>query len=249
MSQSLNLSQVFKTSWEELKVRDCLSIVQILALMGQVDASAKDSAGLKYQIMQRLAREPYLLKKLTPEQLFDCFRDLKFLEEGPGFWLLPHIWLGWVKWTAHRPMFEDFSYYRFTRADAYLARYFLTGERYWALKAFVVVYRPRHLFRLTPRPFNELCLDQEAKAIRLHEVFLSAFILSFLAMRSRIIRLFPYVFPQGEPKDTKPTDPLPAYDQQMIYLAHSPAFPGMNAARNAPFYDALKYLNERLKHE
>lgn len=250
MTKPIQINQLFTTNWTALPTRKRVQLVWLLTMANNSKLSSDQRIKAKVEILQTLCRKPKLFPNLTAEQLLDCYNDLAFLNEPPKFWVLPFAWHRCTKWMAPAPMFEDITYYQFTRADAYLARYFISEKMYWAKKAFAVMYRPRSL-RLKRKPYNELTIEQEVKQLeKFPELFIMAFIYSFMAMREKVLHLFKFVFPKTEEaKKQVLLDPLPMYDQQMIYLSHSPAYPGMTAARNALFYDALKYLNERMKHE
>lgn len=250
MSKSINIKQLFITSWDATPTRKRVQLVWLLTMANNSKLSSDQRIKAKVEILQALCRKPKFYPNLTAEQLMDSYNDLSFLREPPKFWVLPFAWYRCSKWIAPAPMFEDITYYQFTRADGYLARYFISEKMYWAKKAFTVMYRPRPL-SLRRKPYNELTIEREVKQLEnFPELFIMTFIYSFMAMREKVLHLFKHVFPKAEEgKNHVLVDPLPMYDQQMIYLSHSPAYPGMTAARNALFYDALKYLNERLKHE
>lgn len=205
---------------------------------------------VKNFILKQCFKSIRIFKLTTPEQRVDLFTsEIDFLKELTPAFLIPHLKVDGVTFTAPKRGLTDLSIQELAEADTRLSRY-LISERQNYLHTFIACLYDDGL------ELTEDTIDIKARSLaKVSESDKVSIIRSFLGSRKLITAQFPEIFPTS----SEPTKPLntnrppkvqdtgPMWDALIQELANTKGYQGMDTAKCANAWEALGYLNREME--
>ena len=265
--KAYSINKLFKTSWEELSCRDFISVIALSDKLHEMqDKSTPEYGLLSIAMLKVLRKNSLLADKINVEQAVDCFNDITFFKrDDKGDFLTPWYFFPVDSFYAGRAKFHKPEmngtlpmYYRIfdqlVYADtafsnfcvmSHQANHQLSNDTDDSLNALIAV-----LYQ-TPQDFdiNQL----EAKALQVKNKLSpnkKALILhTYANVRKFITDRCPNLFPKkhGDNEPAAPQQTGPMWLNLRFDLAETEVFKGFDTARNALIYDALDYLDKKIK--
>lgn len=251
----MSIEQAFVMSWEDLKADEAAVLLIWRDKITQAMAQDKPSivGFYKAMLVRHLSKTKGLYRKLLPEQVADIADDLKFIHEP---WLNFHIThirtkLGMI----HRPesRLASFTFWQLVLADAEYSKFLylnfkeMKGQEEALARLAAIIYQPM------PGKFNDTMIDEYAAAMPKALTFDYKYLIlhTYSNCRRYISETrCPTLF--GSSSGSAESEPVytGAMWQQLTFdLAETPAFAGLDTAKNARMYDALDYLEKKAKEQ
>lgn len=93
MARQYQISQLFKTSWQELTLRQMLEVVALSGQLSLFEEGSKDYGLTVISILRALRKNKNLVSKIDVEQAVDCFNDINFFKRTPkGEFVTPWLY-------------------------------------------------------------------------------------------------------------------------------------------------------------
>jgi hypothetical protein len=265
--KTYSIRTLFKTSWEELSCQEFISVIALSdAMHGIVDKSSEKYGLYVIAMLKAIRKNKSLVSKLNIEQAVDCFNDITFFKRNEkGEFLTPWyffpvetFWAGRSKFVKPEMNGELPIYYRsldqLIYADgafssfcvmSYQADPKFASDMDDALNSMIaVLYQSPEDFNITKAEAMaaqiKKKLSPNKKALLLH---------TYANVRKFITDRYPNLFPRREDdgKEVIPQQTGPMWLNLRFDLAETEVFKGFDTARNSLFYDALDYLEKKLK--
>jgi len=254
--KQFNLSDLFLTSWDQLDAdQAAAALIYKNAIDAMTERGKHVKAGIsRMYLLTLLCRKKEILKKLTPEQLYDVANDLAFMAKP--FYFFHITWLDLPGGRMLRPeeKLSSLTFYQFIKADCEFSKYTILcfrkkPEQSEALDRLVTI-----LYQPGPWQFNEDSIADNSQHIprrltlQLKMLILHAYVnCRRYIVEQRCTNLFP-----GRNKTDNDKEPeyLGPMWQDLLYdLSETPTFSGLGKAKNARLYEALDYLEKKAKEK
>lgn len=258
----VKVADIFINQWDDLKADQAAVLLFWRDRLARaVDREKHEAAGFyKSMIVRFLLKDKKIFKKLSTAQVRDIADDLTFIHDP---WYTFHVtWLKTKRGVIYRPDYKmaSFTFWQLIMADAHYSKFLILNhqnskeQEHVLNKLIAVIYQP------SPGQFTDTTIEDYSKLLpKGLSMDLKYLILhTYSNIRKYIVNeRCPDLFnPPPEPAGDKQTDPgteagnTPQYTgnmwQQMLFdLAETPAFSGLENAKNARMYDALDYLNKK----
>lgn len=263
----MTVPEICATSWEQLKAdRAALLLQRRDALVQAIaDEELLEAGRLKALIVHMLCNHT-IFKRLSAVQITDIADDLKFLQEP---WYDFHVtYIKTKLCTIRRPAIKlsSFTFWQLIQADSEYSKFLVLNFRkakeqeYTLNRLIAVLYQPE------PGMFIDNLVDANAmnlpKGLTLDLKYLILHTYSncrMYIMRERCPTLFPEPegtsLPDRQTGETlapaapapEPQHTGPMWQDMLFDLSETPAFAGLENAKNARMYDALDYCEKKAK--
>lgn len=254
---TLTVPEICTTSWDNLKADTAALLLQRREQLVQAiaDSNTFEIGRLKALIVYMLC-DHKVFRRLSAVQITDIADDLTFIKQP---WYDFHVtYIKTRHITIHRPetKLSSFTFWQLVKADAEYSKFLILNfrkvkEQLHALNRLVaILYTPESAI------FNDLMIETYALTLpRGLTLDLKYLILhTYSNCRKYIVNercptLFPK--PEGTSETLAPElAPEPQYTGKMwkdmlFDLSETPAFAGLENAKNSRMYDALDYLEKK----
>lgn len=252
MKKLFNVNDIFYTGWHELNADQAAAI---LIYKNQIDRLTQfrdfEKAGkFRLKLATAIAKKPGMVRVLSGEQIWDILEDVKFMDKPFYFFHITYIRTR--EGTLFRPdeYLSTFTFYQYIKAEAEFSKYLVLNYRnspdqIHAIRRFIaIIYQP-----IVGR-FNEDSIEKYAAALpKRLTLDLRFLIIKTYAncrdyiMKERCRHLFKIEAEQGIKKEPVYTGKM--WQDLLFDLSETPAFTGLEKARNARLYEALDYLEKK----
>ena len=245
-----SVPDIFHTSWAELSHRQA---IQIMLIKSKIEWLAKaeyyEAMGeMEHAQLVILCKDQAFLKKLSQDQEFDVWKDLAFINEP---WYFFHI--AAIRGKEHvyfSPMekIHDLTFQHLVYADANFSKYLITEETVYLEKLISILYHPSDgddRWPLITENIEPMAIDI-GKRIHPHEKQL--IMVTYSHIRSSILQRCPTLFnvDGSEDDDEGKIEYTGEMWRNLLFdLSETPAFQGMQIAKDTPIYEALDYLEKK----
>lgn len=250
MRKTYKASDLFHTSWDTLSKKQLLQLLQLQTMLMK-EKDADKQAYIKTHMLWAINRNKKLYKQITSAQMVDLFAELDFLKEPTTRWFVPSFHHNGFKFYA--PMQElkgfqlpgdkegEFTFAKLMYADSYYTIFLLNSqeEYFWKFAS--------HLYMREPSKHGKKITMEDMQMI----------VINYAANRDAVFSRFKHLFPKDQPSDPEisgelseevPVKPTGQMWQSLLYsLADTPAFSGIDNAKNAVALEALSYLDQKAK--
>lgn len=252
--RSYSITELFHTSWSELYADQ--AAMALFFRRRIEDLQKKGRPGLvkagHYRILlaKQLCKKRGIIKKLSPEQLYDITEDLTFLNDPLYFFHVTTLKTKAGRLISPDEKVSSFTFFQLVKADAEYSKFLvqiskLDPGQYHTLDRFIsILYQPeRH-------KFNELDIEKYAgilpKGLTYDLKYLILHVYSH-CRRYIVEDRCPNLFPKQENRSQEPQYTGEMWQDLLFDLSETPAFSGLETAQNAPIYKALDYLEKKAK--
>jgi len=187
---------------------------------------------------------------LSPEQLLDISEDLSFIDTPVYKFHIP--WIRTKAGTLKAPgeNLNTFTFYQLIKADAEYSKLLiltseLKQEQFHSINRLIsIIYQPEHY------QFDEDLIEISAGSLPARLTFdLKYLILHTYASCRRYIvdQRCPDLFNKGDESSEKIEYTGKMWQDLLFDLSETPAFNGLETAKNARIFNALDYLEKKVK--
>lgn len=256
------ISDLFVTSWQNERGQPTLppeEMAKVISIRYDLDRAIEknDAAAVGYYsiaMLRVLRKDTSAVAKINEEQVVDCINDIKFFRTpwyffppGRGVFQAPDEYM-------HNRTFEQLVY-----ADSAFTKYLKLEEDLKnahppqngsfvseaAFNEFVaILYTPAETF-------NSKDIDRLSKLARQLKDYEKSLILhTYANIREYVTKRCPTLFPKpagGDAANQKVVHSGPMWQALLFDFAETEAFKGYDRARTAYIYDALDYLERKMK--
>ena len=264
MTEALTVEDTFINSWAELKAdRASILLHWRDKLVRALADDLHDVAGMyKAMIVRFLVRKNKIFKYLNPAQINDIADDLKFIHEP---WYDFHVtWIKSKLGAIYRPdeKLSSMTFWQLVKADAEYSKFLILNFREVSGQEHALDRLIAILYQSEPGKFDENDIEDYANALPKGLTFDLKYLIlhTYSNCRKYIVNercptLFnagasvPLVSNAEGPSETlEPAEPTytgKMWQNMLFDLSETPAFSGLETAKNARIYDALDYLEKK----
>lgn len=230
--KTFKITTLFHTTWQTLTPGQFVQIIQLQGILALAERSRSEKrAFVQTSMLYALCKNLKAFKKLTAAQIIDCFEALDFLKEPCLTFLVP----GGPEDKLYNLTLEQVA-----EADAEFSKYMVTKEPQYMESFCRKLYGPCR----DARP----CVSADRSFTDIEQLTI---LHNYAACRQYFTDRCPNLFPKSG-EETHGSASQPVYTGEMwrdlLYdLADTPAFEGLENAKNANFYEALDYLEKKAK--
>jgi hypothetical protein len=263
-------TDLFKTTWEELTLKEFLQMVEVGEALTKVDRSSDDFGYLLIHTLRTLRKNHSVVAKLIEGQVVDCFEDITFFRRDdkgnfrtPWFFfpvgdfqvngrefIRPDLISGLPMYNRSfdQLVFADAAFTNFCALNYEHAR---TPNANLAALMDECINGLIAILYTDPVAFNRATIDDDAKLVplKLDPGIRSLILHTYANVRGFIIQRYPSLFPKPKEDDDAghlaPVRTGPMWEQLEMDLADTPAFAGYKTACTALIHDALSYLDKK----
>lgn len=257
---TFQINDIFIHDWCQLKADHAAILLIWRDKLSMALKNGKNIIAGRYKsmIVSRLCKKKKIFKKLSADQILDIADDLNFLNAS---WYTFHItYLKTKHGTIYCPdeRLFSFTFFQLVKADAEYSKFLVLNyqeskEQEHALNRLVaIIYQPK------PGQFTDETISMYADALPRGLSFELKYLIlhTYSNIRKYIVHercpnLFNAPASTDTDSDEQPeTGNIPQFTgamfQQMMFdLSETPAFSGLENAKNARMYDALDYLEKK----
>jgi hypothetical protein len=242
MSKEYLVSDLFYTSWAQLKGRTHAMVYSLLMQLREAEPGSIKYGTLLIAIL-RLLRKGHLaaltIDSINEEQAVDCFNELTFLNnpwynfpEVPG-----NIRTG--KWATPEEYLARHTFDHFIYADNEYSSFLATQDEKYLKRLVATLYQ---------REFDKEDVETLAPTIQAKDWQLTLVFYSYAQVRDFVVKRSKTLMPKApameEGTESAPTPTGPMWLKLKHRLAETPAFQGYDNAGRANMYAALDYLED-----
>jgi hypothetical protein len=259
---TLKVSDIIINDWSQLKAdQAAILLVWRDKLIQAINQGKSELSGFyKSMLVRHLIKKPKIFKKLNSAQIHDIADDLNFIHDH---WYSFHItYLKTKHGTFYRPDYRlaSFTFWQLVKADAEYSKFLIlnheeSDEQYHALDRLVaIIYQPK------PGYFTDVTIEDHASVLPIGLTFELKYLIlhTYSNIRKWLVSercptLFnsvpsksneiPHQVRDDEPKQPQYTGNM--WQQMLFDLSETPAFSGLENAKNARMFDALDYLEKK----
>lgn len=249
-----DIKDLFYTSWDELTA-DQAAMVMFFAnrmkiLMKRKSRGKANIGEYRLRILRILCKKPKILKHLTAEQLFDISEDLSFINDPVYKFHIPWIRTDYARLISPGEKLHTFTFYQLIKADAEYSKLLiltskLDQDQYHCLNRLIgIIYQPEH-FR-----FDEDLIERSAGSFPVRLTYDLKYLIlhTYASCRKYIVEeRCPDLFDGGGDGGGEIQYTGSMWQDLLFDLSETPAFSGLETAKNARLYDALDYLQKKAR--
>lgn len=243
------VSDIFYTSWDQLTPQQAIQVILLKQKLDQLEKSEyyEQMGQVRYVLLTLLCKKDKVMKKLNELQLNDIAEDLNL------FWMQPFYFfhIQGIKakdFTYYSPgeKMHDLTFFHLVYADAYFTRYLISEDKHILDQMIAVLYHPNtegDRWELNLKNIEPMAKDI-GEVLHPHEKLL--IMTSYGHIRNFLIQRCPTLIPpdpDGESAEVQYTGE--SWRDIMYDLSETPAYQGMEKAKNAPLIEALDYLEKK----
>lgn len=234
--RSLRISDLFHVGYETLSPEQFLQLTQLKAIR-DAEQSTENRAFVSFSMLRSICKNLKLFKLLTRSQIRDCFEVLSFLEDPFPDFIIKTFHHSGQSYINPGAKLENATFYQIVESDAAFTRYMISENAGDLDKFCTQLYRP---------------VDGADEKSSLPDLHKQVIFMNYAACRQHFTSLCPNLFPPADnsedPEEKKePVFTGPMWLDLLYALADTPAFQGIEQAKNANFYEALLYLDKKAK--
>jgi len=250
-----NISDIFHNDWSNLTA-DQASILlnwQTELQLAQHEERYQDCGFTIFKIMGCIQKNNAVFKKLSAEQILDCFVDIELFEKPWYDFHVQSIQCKAWKLLSPEKKLKDLNFEQLVDADsnytAFLSRINEPEAIVYLDKLIVSLYRPESAqgkkYEYQSVLSNEFVEDLPPD---LTFQFKYLILRTYANCRNYLVTTFDDLFPASSSEnESKPQDLSKMWHDMLCDLADTTAFPGMKWAKKAPIFEALYYFNKKVK--
>jgi len=262
--KSYSISDLFITAWQDQSKRPTLTTEEMATVIGlrhSLDQAREENNLVNigyYSIMmlRTLRKDKSAVAKMNEEQVVDCINDISFFREP--WYFFPPVAIG--AFQAPDEYMHDRNFEQFVYADSTFTKYlkleedlkrahpsqegcFISVE---TMNDFVAILYTR------PEEFNVPEISTRARlGARMKDYEKAVIFHTYANVREYILGRCPSLFPKPEGKQ-EPAKKQVVYTGKMwrnllFDFSETEAFKGYDRARTAYIYDAMDYLEKKMK--
>lgn len=258
-----HITDLFKSSWPELSTKEHGLVLTHLALRAQ-EKDHTDRVGFhNIMILRALRKNNAIVSKINIEQVVDCINDLNFLAQP--WYDFPRLSKPHPGTRNPEPYLKHHTFGQLFWMDSLFSKYML--QTYWDSQAhpptdtsgiaLSFLHEMIGVIYTDPESFDERKVSDIGKAIGkvLTDAECTVILHTYINLKTFIIKECPNLFPQPdedeaaepETRNPEPVDSEPMWQSLLFDLSETAAYPGMEKAKRAPMYEALNYLEKKVK--
>lgn len=252
--KTFDIKDLFYASWDELNADQAALVIffnnRLKSLLKRSIRGKIKAGEYQLRILRILCKKPKILKRITPEQIIDIFEDLSFIDTPVYRFHIP--WIRTKAGTLKAPgeKLNTFTFYQLIKADAEYSKLLiltseLKQEQYHSLNRLIsILYQPEQY------QFDEEMIEISAGSLPARLTFDLKYLIlhTYANCRSYIVNeRCPDLFNKGVEGSNKIEYTGKMWQDLLFDLSETPAFSGLDTAKNARIFNALDYLEKKVK--
>lgn len=257
MNKSFKISDIFKTDWSQITTDQAAILLSLQAELLQATQQERfeDCGVTIFKIMAIICKNNWVFKKLSGDQIRDCYTDIDLYQKHWYHFHVNYIDCKGFRLLCPDEKLLDINFEQLVDADSNYS-IFLTLINESPENA--ILYLDKliaALYRIDSgkgikKTYNQKLSDpiQESLPKQLTFEYKYLILRTYANCRNYLVSRFPDLFPaSSSEEDSKPQKLSKMWHDMLCDLGDTTAFPGMKTAKKAPVYEALYYLNKKVK--
>jgi hypothetical protein len=257
MGKTYHVTDLFKTSWQELTTEEIAHVIDNRDKMLHARANNMHGAGGHYSIMllRTIRKNKSLVAQITVEQAVDIVNDIDFYNKP--WYFFPEV-------GGYKPddLLKNHTFIQLFYIDSLFSMYHIQdyNDRHAHPTLHPSAMSQAYLDEMIgviytlPSQFDEAQVKQRGEQIGKILTNDQRFVImhAYANVKEFIINNCPNLFPIPEDDqpaivEKRPVESEPMWKQLLFDLSETLAYQGMINAKRAPMYEALDYLEKKHK--